>query len=537
MQPLEEGQRFKRYRILHRLGASVAGISYEAEDTLLQRKVTLKQIHPWGVLPDAARRQFFREMQAISTFTHPYLAAILDYGEVDGQLYIARRYVTPGSLLGSEGRYWFNPPLHVTDAVSYTRQLAEALYSVHSNGYLHGALTFTNILVSSGPNVDRRPDFAPFLISDVGSAHFVRRFGRPQTTVLPITAAPEQFGKRVTESSDQYALAVILYFWLTGRPPFIGPPDEIEQLKLTETITTLTAVNLKVPLELEGVIRRALSVYPEDRYPSIQAFADALRASTARVSQTSLADELEEIPESSSLSTLEFVAPTGQQQPAPGQPAQPLPPAPSEPLPQVVPDVPQPLHNPTPDPVPLPTPETSPAPQPEPAPDPDVVPLPVPGPDIPQPLPEPKPIPPAEPATDEISAFDEEEAFGAKNEETKFQARILITSPYNKTPQEVILEKEETTLGRAGSSDILLDQDTLTSRHHALLQHIANHYEIHDLKSANGILVNGQRIPVEVGYALKDGDYINIGEYELTFRLKPGYEIFEQILNDTLHKV
>jgi serine/threonine protein kinase len=519
MQKLEEGQRFKRYQIQHLLGNSAAGTSYEAEDTLRQRQVALKLIHPWGNLSDSARRQFFREMHDISALTHPYLATILDYGEVDGQLYIARRYVTTGSLLSSEGRHQFNPPLEINDAVSYARQLAGALHAIHNSGYLHGALSFTNVLVSDGPALDERLNFAPFLLSDAGSTHFVRRFGRAQTAFLPITAAPEQFEQRVTEASDQYALAVILYFWLTGRPPFLGTPTEIKQLKLTETITTLTAVNLKVPLELEGVIRRALSVYPDDRYISMQAFSDALQASIARMSQTSLAPlmplELSELPLLGTLSTLEFIG--GQQQPAPVQPTQP---APAEPLPQVVPDVPQPLHEPSPDPMPLPFPETPSEPRPEPA----VVPLPVPGPDIPQPLPEPKPIPPAEPIKDAFAAHLDEDVSAPQNEEMPLQASILITSPYNQTPQEVMLDKDETTLGRAGSSNILLDQDTLTSRHHALLQHIGNHYEIHDLRSSNGILVNKQKIPVETGFALKDGDYINIGEYELLFCLKQSRE-------------
>ncbi len=179
--------------------------------------------------------------------------------------------------------------------------------------------------------------------------------------------------------------------------------------------------------------------------------------------------------------------------------------------------MPQPLHEPSPDPIPLPFPEAPPEPRPEPEPDPDVVPLPVPGPDIPQPLPEPKPIPPAEPVKDAFSVHLDEDASDTQNEELPLQASMLITSPYNQTPQEVILEKDETTLGRAGSSDILLDQDTLTSRHHALLQRIGEHYEIHDLRSANGILVNGRKIPVEIGFVLKDGDHINIGEYELHF--------------------
>jgi len=619
MQVLQEGQRFERYRIQRCLSSSVSGTSYEVEDTLLLRKVTLKLIHPWATLPDAARRQFFREMQGISTLIHPYLATVLDYGEVDGQLYIARRYVTPGSLLGSEGRYWFRPPLDISDAIHYSHQLAEALQYIHNNNYLHGALTFANILVLRGASADKGPDFAPFLLADVGTTHFVRRFGRSLNTLLPITAAPEQLGKRVTPASDQYALAVILYFWLTGRPPFLGTPEEIEQLKLTETITTLTALNLNVPLELEGIIRRALSVYPEERYPSILTFADMLQASIAHpipvastpviIIQTEVIAEKTPEPVEQSETSTEFVPETVQREeieveaslqdepafvpaqqnseevseqnehssgngadqqytwaleadqffqegplsllellsmgalepepkPQPVQPTQPVPPtqpmqpAQTEPLPQVVPDVPQPLPDPAP--IPEPLPETPQQPAPGPKPDPDI--LPPPAPDIPQPIPEPKPIPPAEPAQNNVSPLyqdtDPDEA--EEPEELPLQASVIITSAYTEKPQEIILEREETTLGHAGSSDILLDQGTLTSRHHALLRRESSHYCIYDLHSTNGVIVNGQKIAVETGYELKDGDYIIIGEYELTFCLKQPRELSEQAFYQSL---
>src|SRR5690348_16405790 len=104
MQKLEIGQRFERYSVLQILGSGGSGTSYEAEDLLLHRKVTLKLIHPWSPLPDSARRQFFRDMHSISLLAHPYHAPILDYGEVDGQLYIARQFACHGSLLSPEGR-------------------------------------------------------------------------------------------------------------------------------------------------------------------------------------------------------------------------------------------------------------------------------------------------------------------------------------------------------------------------------------------------------------------------------------------------
>ena len=278
MPALLENQRFERYRAVQYLGSGVSGESYEAEDTVLQRKVTLKLIHPWMILPDAARRQFFREMQGISLLNHPYLAAVLDYGEIDGRLYVVRRYVTSGSLLSSDGRLWFQPPFSISDAIHYGYQLAQALEYIHKRECLHGTLTLSNILVLRGPNLDGEPGFAPFLLADVGLANFVRRFGQPQVQLLPITSAPEQLGKRVTPASDQFALAVILYFWLAGRPPYLGSPEEITHLKLTETITPLSSFNSHVTFEQESILRRALAVYPEERYSSILAFADALVA-------------------------------------------------------------------------------------------------------------------------------------------------------------------------------------------------------------------------------------------------------------------
>jgi pSer/pThr/pTyr-binding forkhead associated (FHA) protein len=80
------------------------------------------------------------------------------------------------------------------------------------------------------------------------------------------------------------------------------------------------------------------------------------------------------------------------------------------------------------------------------------------------------------------------------------------------------LEREEITLGRAGSSDILLDYDAQTSRHHALLKCADNRYVIYDRRSISGVFVNGQKLSGDRGQVLSDGDHIRIGNYELIFR-------------------
>ena len=100
-------------------------------------------------------------------------------------------------------------------------------------------------------------------------------------------------------------------------------------------------------------------------------------------------------------------------------------------------------------------------------------------------------------------------------------ARLIIISPYSQEPYEIELQSDEMTIGRAGSSDILLDQDDLTSRHHALLKCENDRYVLYDRHSANGVQVNGQQLKGDSGLELLDGDQVSIGNYKLIFRLSP----------------
>jgi serine/threonine protein kinase len=430
MPTLETSQSFERYRIIQWLGSGVSGESYEAEDTMLHRQVTLKLIHPTATLPDAARRQFFREMQGISILNHSYLAQVLDYGEFDGKLYVARRFVSSGSLLSYNGRLWFQAPLDVFDAVRFGHQLAQALQYIHNRGHVHGALTLSNILVLRDPNSENERENTPFLLADAGLTRFVRSSSEKNSAPLPITAAPEQLYKRIIPASDQFSLAVLLYFWLTGRPPYIGSSEELEQLKLTETITPLSSFNPNITVEQDGVVLRALSVSPEDRYQSVQAFADALLLTLSPKTQPVFASESTNHIFSNDLDISEL-----------------------------------------------------------------------------------RPQLPTEQVTGATRHIEPEA------EDSAIIAHLIIFSPYAQEPYIVELHDEEMAIGRAGSSDILLDRDDLTSRHHALLKRENDRFLIYDRQSANGVQVNGLLIQSDNGYPLIDGDHITIGNYELTFRV------------------
>jgi pSer/pThr/pTyr-binding forkhead associated (FHA) protein len=105
-------------------------------------------------------------------------------------------------------------------------------------------------------------------------------------------------------------------------------------------------------------------------------------------------------------------------------------------------------------------------------------------------------------------------------EQEELSAYLLITSRGSKNPHEIKLEGDEITIGRAGTSDILLDQDTLTSRHQALLKYENGNYVLYDQHSAYGTTINGQQLTAGKGYPLHEGDKIGIGSYELVFTRK-----------------
>jgi pSer/pThr/pTyr-binding forkhead associated (FHA) protein len=97
-------------------------------------------------------------------------------------------------------------------------------------------------------------------------------------------------------------------------------------------------------------------------------------------------------------------------------------------------------------------------------------------------------------------------------------ARLILRTDTGEVLQEYPLEKAETSIGRAPTSDILLSKDKLTSRRHATVTYENGNYVILDERSANGTFVNGQQLEEMTPRTLHDGDHIGVGEHELVFQ-------------------
>lgn len=141
--------------------------------------------------------------------------------------------------------------LPLATIVSYLTAITTEIQPAHTRGVVHGALSPTNIMLSNGAIV-------------------VSNFGGIQQ---PTYMAPEQFLGEVTPASDQYALGILVYQWLSGTLPFQG--HDLEAQHRSAPVPSLKKRLPTIPARVERVVLRALAKDPQDRYPTVEAFAAA----------------------------------------------------------------------------------------------------------------------------------------------------------------------------------------------------------------------------------------------------------------------
>lgn len=262
------------YRLLRKLDAGGAGEVYLAEHEVLKRPCALKIIRSGD--QDAVAR-FGREVQTAASLSHPNTVAIFDSAHTDdGIPYCAMEYL-PGlcvaDIVHGSG------PMPASRAVYLGRQVCGALAEAHRLGFVHRDLSPSNVFVSV---LGGRCDVAKVL--DFGVVGSVRAAGHDQAadgTVAgtPEYVAPEQAvaGRAVDGRADIYGLGALLYFLVTGVPPFERDTSaDVLRAHLSEPVTPPRERIADIPADLEAVIMRCLSKRPEDRYADARAVADAL---------------------------------------------------------------------------------------------------------------------------------------------------------------------------------------------------------------------------------------------------------------------
>jgi serine/threonine protein kinase len=261
---------FGRYRVERLLGRGGMGAVFLATDKPLGRHVALKVPFLSGPDSKAVLVRFLHEAQAAAALSHPNICAAHELGEVDGQPYLVMAYIDgePLSRRVAPGR-----PFAADSAVALVRKIALALAEAHARGIVHRDLKPANILIDARGE----PILTDFGIARRGDVTRLTQEGDLLGT--PAYMSPEQLAGQVDAmgpACDVYSLGVVLYELITGTTPFQGDLVQIaSQIALDEPVPP-SRCRTDLDPALDAVVLRALAKHPADRWPSMQAFADAL---------------------------------------------------------------------------------------------------------------------------------------------------------------------------------------------------------------------------------------------------------------------
>ena len=265
-----------RYHILSLVGEGGMGRIYLAEHVRMNRQCAVKIMRQNLVNDADAAARFAREASSAARIIHPNVAAVFDYGESDGHVYLVMEFVE-GKALGSileEERV-----LSLPRALELTRQVADALAAAHELGIVHRDLKPDNILIArtkSGREVAKVVDFGiAKAIEDVPGQKLTETglvIGTPEFM------SPEQLmGDPVDARSDIYSLGCILYLLVVGVPAADAPTREgMLKRRLSENAPHPKSENETLPAELDALVAKALAPAPDDRFQSAAELRDAL---------------------------------------------------------------------------------------------------------------------------------------------------------------------------------------------------------------------------------------------------------------------
>ena len=307
-----------KYRIIRELGMGGMGVVLCAEHLALGTRVAMKFLLPeFAILPDAAKR-FVREARAATRIRSEHVARVIDVGTLPGALaglpsprgpdgeivavaegggppgvpFIVMEYlegVDLGRHLKTEAK------LSIHDAIDFVVQAAEALAQAHAAGVIHRDVKPANLFLSRGADGSPHVKMLDFGIAKVVEETAQHNLELTKTravmgSALYMSLEQMRSTKTVDYRTDIYSLGITLYELLTHTHPFMA--ESFSELCVKVSLDPPDPIGRHRPDvtdELAEVIARAYARYPDDRYPTVAAFASALAPFAAAESQAMIA--------------------------------------------------------------------------------------------------------------------------------------------------------------------------------------------------------------------------------------------------------
>lgn len=261
------GQQLGNYRIVHLLGQGGFADVYLGEHIHLNTMAAIKVLRTQLVEDNI--ENFRTEARTVAHLVHPNIVRVLDFGIEGTTPFLVMEYAPNGTLRQRHPR---GIPVPIGVVVPYVKQVASALQYAHNQKLIHRDIKPENILVGSNDEI---------LLSDFGIATMTQSArAQGMTTWDPAGTvaymAPEQIQGKTVLASDQYALAIVVYEWLSGDRPFHGSYMEVVSQQISATPPPLREKVPGISPDVEQVLLTALAKDQQRRFGRIEAFANAL---------------------------------------------------------------------------------------------------------------------------------------------------------------------------------------------------------------------------------------------------------------------
>lgn len=272
------GQQLGNYTLVRKLGEGGFAEVYLAEHIHLGTQAAIKVL--LTQLSADSMDEFRTEARTIARLIHPNIVRVLEFGIEEKMPFLVMDYAPNGTL---RQKHMKGVPLPLTTVVSYVKQIAAALHYAHEEKLIHRDVKPENMLVG------RRDEI---LLSDFGIA-LVAQSSRLQSTQEVIGTvsymSPEQIQGKPRPASDQYALGIVVYEWLSGTRPFQGSFTELCTQHMFASPPSLREKKPDISNDVELVVMTALAKDPKARFGTLQAFANALEQASQSDSRSSVA--------------------------------------------------------------------------------------------------------------------------------------------------------------------------------------------------------------------------------------------------------